>query len=523
MSLSPGSLLEAFRPRYIVHLVLLPAIAGLLLSAAVPPSANSALAIVCLIPLLWKAGQLSYRANALRGVVFTFAFYFFGVSWILDIDGFEVWHMFSIATFLSIGYAVFMIGIRAFASHSAIVQASLSGMLWITLEYLRNHAGFLALPWTGLGQAAVGTPSLLQLAALTGEYGLSFVFVFSNSMLAAAIEPPKRHYRPYYRVRYVAIGAGVPILFAIAGLVRLQVYDSEESMNVLAVHSDRPASVVESYTNGQAFSDLKELTTISREGQAYDLVVWPEGTFKVINAYPFIYGSIHGLSREIDSAIAFGISSGSKYMRKDKPRAAASMINEFALIDWRTENIQTFSKKVLVPFGEYIPLDETIPWPSWLIPDMAQFRVDGKSSIPKTRLDVSLVPVICWENLFADAIRARTVQGPAIGLNISDLSVFRSERAVRQHNAATVMRAVENGIPFIAATNTGPSLLVAPTGQILAQSSYGRQGYVSGVLPIPAHRTPYWRFGDLLVITAALMLALWPLWGSRFHRDDQIA
>lgn len=511
MSLRPGSLLEAFRPRYIAHLVLLPAIAGLLLSAAVPPSANSALGIVCLIPLLWKAGQLSYSANALRGVVFTFAFYFFGVSWILDIDGFEVWHMFSIATFLSIGYAVFMIGVRAFASHSAVVQASVSAMLWITLEYLRNHAGFLALPWTGLGQAAVDTPSLLQLAALTGEYGLSFVFVFSNSMLAAAIEPPKRHYRPYYRIRDVAIGAGVPILIAIAGLARLQLYDSEESMNVLAVHSDRPASVVESHTNGQAFSDLKELTTISMEGQAYDLVVWPEGMFKVINAYPFIYGSIHGLSREIDSAIAFGISSGSKYMRKNQAETVGAMVNQLALIDWRNEKVQNFSKQVLVPFGEYIPLDGLVPWPDWMVPKMVQFRVDGHSSIPKARQDTKLVPVICWENLFADHIRRRTPNGPAIGINISDLSLFRSERAVRQHNAATVMRAVENGMPFVVATNTGPSLLVSPTGEIISRSNYGQAGWVSSDLSIPSERTLYWHLGDAAVLISALVFALWPL------------
>lgn len=511
MSTSPRNPAREARSAIIIHVAVLPAVAGLLLSLSVPPSPSITLGLVCLVPLLWKSGQLGYLANALRGAIFTLAFYFAGVSWILDIEGFELWHMLLIAGYLSIGNVVFMVGVRAFAGHSTVTRSLLAAMLWITLEYLRNNAGFLALPWTGLGQAAVESPSLLQLAAATGEYGISFILVFTNSMFAAAISRPSAQGGWHIRFSLMSVGAGVPLLIAIAGVIRLQLHDPSASMSVVAAHLDRSASLVESHTNGQAFLGLEELTSPLLDARQYDLIVWPEGSFKVINAYPFIYGSIHGFSKRVDSAIAFGISSGSKYMRRDQAGVAASMINQFALIDWRNERIQTFSKKVLVPFGEYVPLDGVLSWPGWLVPEMAQFRVDADSRLPTTRNNVSLVPVICWENLFADAIRSRTPQGPAVGVNISDLSVFKSRRAVMQHNAATVMRAVENGIPFVAATNTGPSFLVSPIGEVVSRSNYGQAGWVSGDLSIPSERTLYWHFGDVAVLISALVLALWPL------------
>lgn len=476
---------------------------------------------MCLVPLLWKAGKFGYAANALRGVVFAFAYYLGTVSWTLNVSGFEPWHLFLVVGFLSISYGFFMIGVRAFSEHSAEVQAVLTGMLWITLEYLRNHAGFLALPWAGLAHAAASTPTALQFASIAGEYGLSFMLVAANTFIASALAVEAGPTASNRRISMLLGGLCLPIFLVSYGAVRLGLYEQGDTVRVLAVHADRSSSLVESHTNGISFAGLTELTADALAGEPPEIVVWPEGSFKLINAYPYIYGSIHEFSEEIDAAVAFGISSGSKYIRKSQAGTAGTMINQLALIDWRSDRVQAFSKQILVPFGEYIPLDDVIPWPEWFIPDMAQFHADDHMSIPKTRRNIQLVPAICWENLFAGAIRSRVPRGRAIGLNISDLSVFRSAQAVQQHNAATLMRAVENGISFVAATNTGPSLLVDPLGRIISSSSPDRPGYVAGSLPTPVNRTPYWYMGDLFVLLAALGLTTWPLWLRREQQGPQ--
>src|SRR5216684_7767218 len=58
--------------------------------------------------------------------------------------------------------------------------------LWVTFEFVRAHLPEISFPWNLLGYPAAGNLGLVQLAAITGIYGLSFLVAGFNALLAWA-------------------------------------------------------------------------------------------------------------------------------------------------------------------------------------------------------------------------------------------------------------------------------------------------------------------------------------------------
>jgi apolipoprotein N-acyltransferase len=56
--------------------------------------------------------------------------------------------------------------------------------LWVSLEVYRTWLPEISFPWNLLGYPAAANVALVQLTALTGIYGLSFVVAAFNSLLA---------------------------------------------------------------------------------------------------------------------------------------------------------------------------------------------------------------------------------------------------------------------------------------------------------------------------------------------------
>ena len=84
----------------------------------------------------------------------------------------------------------------------------LAPALWVTLDYLRAHAGFLALPWATLAHSQHRNLPLLQVATVAGEYGVTFLVVLGNAALAGLVA--RRAWRS-------ALVAGLLVALAHAG------------------------------------------------------------------------------------------------------------------------------------------------------------------------------------------------------------------------------------------------------------------------------------------------------------------
>ncbi|MBL39623.1 MAG: apolipoprotein N-acyltransferase [Xanthomonadales bacterium] len=500
-------------------MVILPAFSGGLLAVAVTPDPNVALALVFLVPMF--IGRPCGTLEAfVRGLMLGIAYYLGTVSWTLNVHGFEVWHLMPIVLYLSVSYGVWSIGLEMTRSESAYLQPAILASLWVVLEYVRNTVGFLALPWAGVAHGFLDAAELRQFAAVFGEYGLAFFAVFFSASLGRAISELGRGKPWAPSAKAVSVSLAFALSLFAFGFARLATLEPVDEISVRVVQAGK----IDAGPPGQnSIESLAALSRIERDGDGgADLIVWPEGAVKLINRFPFVYGEIFQLSEELGAPIVFGASSGSKYLRRNSDQAAGQMINELVIIDGARDGLQKYAKRKLVPFGEYIPMAGRVDWPDWLVPEIIQVEVPPgpPQALAISSPEIAVVPAICWENIFAANIRSVVPAGAAVGVNISNLSIFASRKAAVQHNSSTVFRAIENGIAFVLATDTGPSWLVGPGGEIMASTAYGAPRSTQAVVPVFAERTLYWKIGDVLVFACAILLMGWA--ARRTLRGDDV-
>ncbi len=117
--------------------------------------------------------------------------------------------------------------------------------------------------------------------------------------------------------------------------------------------------------------------------------------------------------------------------------------------------------------------------------------------------------LICWENLFADLARSTTRDGAQILLQLTNDAWFGRTAAAAQHNLASILRAVENGVPIAIASNAGPSQVIDGSGRIVASAgpAFG-EGIAVASVTLRSRTTFYSRAGDWLLVPALALAAL---------------
>ena len=168
-----------------------------------------------------------------------------------------------------------------------------------------------------------------------------------------------------------------------------------------------------------------------------------------------------------------------------------------------------YRKRRLVPFGEYTPLDGVVAWPRWLVVPVESGVAGEPDPAPLRAGSIAVGVLICWENLFAELARGTTAGGAQILVQLTNDAWFGRTAASAQHNLASVLRAVENGVPIAIASNTGPSQVIDGSGHVVASISqpFG-EGVAIASAPLRNRTTFYSRTGDWLFFPALALVAL---------------
>ena len=168
---------------------------------------------------------------------------------------------------------------------------------------------------------------------------------------------------------------------------------------------------------------------------------------------------------------------------------------------------QTYRKRHLVPFGEFIP-----PGFAWVLAilhipmsDMSR----GTATQPPiaaggTRFGVA----ICYEDMFGEEV-IDALPAAGVLVNVSNDAWFGHSLEQEQHLQASQMRALETGRWMVRSTNTGVTAAIDPRGHVVSKlAEYTRGTLVATVVPRTG-RTPYARTGNLpvLAITFAALVA----------------
>lgn len=497
------------------------------------------IAWVGMIPLLLSisggSSKKAFLLSLISGVIFFTAVF----SWTFEIPRYKLLHHALLGLYTGLYFGVFGWAFNFISRRCGIVTAlSSAPFLWVALEYLRSNFFFLALPWALLAHSQYKYPWIIQFAAITGAYGISFLIVLVNSTLAllflisfsrlmiltrSEIDLPSKKSTLALILSAVVL-TGLALLYGNSILAR-PLSGNEIKLSVLQGNIDRQKKADPKKYAAQI---LQTYTNLTRQAAADkpDLILWPEAST------PGFVLKNRSLSRKISTLIAeiktpflIGSSEYPKFI-KDRPLRPEDVGNTALYFSSEGKYIGQYLKIHLVPFGEYIPYQSFISWPSFIVPeDKKTFEIPGKDYTLFSLGDTKFGAIICWEVVFPQLFRSFVRTGANFMINLTNEGWFGDSAAPYQMAAIVAIRAAENRVPVARAANTGISCFIDASGRItgIVKDSTNKHTFVEGYLTMPIRpskdQTFYTRHGDVFaglnVIIAIGLIIVCPILGKR--------
>jgi apolipoprotein N-acyltransferase len=386
---------------------------------------------------------------------------------------------------------------------------------WVTLEFLRGHV-LSGLPWMLLGYSQYRWLPIIQIADMTGVYGVSWLIVLVNLALADLV-----------RWRWCAIARKPPPalvwktpVMALLLLLAALIY-GQNALSRMEHANDQPTVAIglvqpnidQAHKWDQAYRrDTMEryARLTARAAVGTDLVVWPEAaTPFFFEEEPLYRSEVTALARRYRVALLFGSPALRRY-----PDGRPYLLNSAYLLSPDGQILGRYDKRHLVPFGEYIPLHSSLLFfLDKLVEGIGDFEAGTDATVltPPVRAgspQLRLSTVICYEVIFPDLVREFVAQGATLMVTITNDAWFGHSAAPYQHFAMAVFRAVENRISVARAANTGISGLIDPAGHILKATPIFTEQAVTGELPLRWMRSLYTQYGDVFAYACAIITCL---------------
>ena len=483
-------------------------VSGGLLAAAFPKLGLSILAWVAFVPLLLACGRKSAGKAFKLGFVSGIAAYAGILYWInIVVTTYGKLHpvvsfivFMILVVYLAAYVGVFMYLVRKAEEKGVPVLLSFP-VLWVALEYLRSFllTGF---PWASLGYSQYSVLSLIQIADVTGVYGVSFLIALANAVVYELIKGVVKKERSIHPGRGVVIFL---ILFAatvVYGFTKLDRAETGTPIRVALVQGNIDQSVKWDPAYQEATVAIYERLTRLAGAPGVDLVVWPE------SAAPFYlqdgesYSSrIKGLATMVNAHLVVGSPAYDNEGGVIKYRNSAFLISPQSGIAGRSDKVH------LVPFGEYVPLAKLLPFVHKLVVGVGDFS-PGAGTVPLSIGNGKIGVLVCFEGIFPELSRSYVQSGSRMLVNITNDAWYGRSSAPYQHLSMTVFRAVENRVPLVRAANTGISAIIDSEGRIKKQTELFQEAFVNGEVILGTKNTLYSRFGDVFAKVCLLLSAL---------------
>ncbi len=347
------------------------------------------------------------------------------------------------------------------------------GVFWVLLEFIRSKilTGF---PWMLIGYTQYNFLPFIQVASFGGIYIVSFLVVFFNLSIYVLFEKER------YKI--------LPLLCSIIIFILVVVYGKNEIENVKKTFAKKRGMKVilvqgnidqsQKWEKNLQKEIIKKHLDMTRKNLDRDtkLVVWSETALPVIlGADAEVTEFFKEETKVLDIPLITGYV-GFKWDEKGKPGLTNS-----AGIFYKGELIDRYDKVHLVPFGEYVPLQQILFFVNKLVATAGDF-LQGEAIKPCKFNNLSYGIMICYESIFPEISKTLNILGADMLVNITNDAWFGHSPAPYQHFAMSIFRAVENRKYLIRVANTGISGIITPWGEPIGVTSLYKDEVVKGVV-----------------------------------------
>ncbi|MCF6290102.1 MAG: apolipoprotein N-acyltransferase [Desulfobacterales bacterium] len=529
---TPAPLFRHNRSRVALALV-----SSLLLVLAAPGLGDLwPLAWIGLVPLLLAIRSRSPVRAAGLGFVAGLLYYIVLLSWVVIALGrygnlpwwLSLAALFLLAAYMAGYFAVFA-AIVAWGQRRNLPLLWIGPWLWVVLDFLRGRL-FSGFPWQDLAYTQYRVPGLIQVADLTGHYGVTFLIVLVNCLIfqlflvflprsAGAESAACRSMRNQATlVAAVALLAGALFYNGLRSAQVAAVVATAPTLEVAVVQGNIPQerkwNPLMQRRTLEIYTDLSQ-QALAETGNPDTLLIWPE---TALPFYPRTSPLFGELCRDFVKRNQLWLLTGTPYFQTSAT-GEVHYFNSSLLLDPQGKSSGRYDKQHLVPFGEYMPLRRYLPLPRALVESVGDFT-PGAARPPLSCQKARIGVLICFESIFPELARAWARQGATLLVNQTNDAWYGRSGAPWQHLSNAVFRAIETRRSLARAANTGVSGFVDPLGRLTATSPLFEPCYLTAALPLLDEKTFYVRHGPWFVWLCAGVVLLGAGTGFARHRRD---
>ena len=492
--------------------LILPVISGILLALSFPRFGQPIFAWVALAPVIVAVFDIHRRTPEFRagraflpGFVAGLAYFGGTVYW----TGTVVTQFGGLATpvgvivaallvaYLSLFPALFTLALGWLGAKYGRRAILMAPAVWVTTELGRTYfwSGF---PWLLLGYSQTTLLPVAQFASVVGVFGMSALVALVSAALAFFV---------LSRSKESLIMLGVTA----AVLVGVMTWGNQRLGNDLRVREGRPVRVAfiqgnilqdEKWDPSRAGAILNTYLDMTREAAAKgaQLVIWPESS----TPFPFMDDKgggekIRAVVRETGIELLLG--------SDQVDHATKSYYNAAFLVRKDGSVAGVYQKMHLVPFGEFVPLQQLLFFVGPLVEQVGGFTAGREMVVlPTTHGPISTA--ICYEIVFPRLVGESVSRGSQLLTTITNDAWYGHSSAPYQHFLQASMRAIEQGRYLARAANTGITGFVDPYGRVLQQSEIFQRAILIDDVRLLDVPTTYGKIGDLVAYICAALTAV---------------
>jgi apolipoprotein N-acyltransferase len=400
------------------------------------------------------------------------------------------------------------------AFRSPVYALLATPFFWVALELF--SARFTKVPWDLLGYSQVGNFLLTSVAPWTGVYGITFLLVAGNALIAGGIlaSTGKR------RLVLLTIGFLVVLVLqngdhfappsapspATAVLVQqnLNVNQDNRWPGAEYEHHVSEFAKLSTRTCGPFLAGMPDLNAYPvtpdcpEQPVMPDVILWPESPAPFLDKDPRLLTALRDLAVYMHAPVIAGTTSLDAHGDRFDMYNSALFVRPDGTVAGRYDKIH------LVPWGEYIPYKSFFSFAKNLT-QQAGDMTHGWRRVVFSSDGHRFGVFICYEEIFGDEVRLFAKQGAQVLVNISNDGWYGDTCAPWQTLNMSRMRAIENRRWLLRDTNTGITTVIDPYGRLTASvqrhaltSLAARYGYRSD-------QTFYTLHGDLFAYLCGII------------------
>ncbi len=470
------------------------------------------IALIALIPVFMVIKNTTFKCVWFYGFLFGLCYYFFFNYWLKGFHPLAI----LIAPIIK-GFEMMLLFLALKASVCFFPKKGylLQPVIWVSYAYLAE-SWFAGYPYGNIVYALYRYNVLIQIADITGIWGILFMMVLPQAFLANAlidkINSPSFSLKSYFkRELWVEIIYVLLLVITIVyGIVKLAYWTDrtpDKTWRVATVQHNHDSWKGGYTTYLQNFNNLRKSTLESLSSDP-DIVVWSETAFVPSVSWHLNYyqeGSgwedIANLTREF---VQFGkdlpvplLTGNPKGVIDDPTMPAYDENGVQNRVDYNTvilfddgEIIEEYKKQHLVPFTEHFPYEKQLPWLyNLLLANDYNWWEKGDEAVVFDLDGIKFSTPICYEDSFGNLNAQFVANGADVIVNMTNDNWSKKASAEWQHAAIAAFRSVETRKSMIRGTNSGITCLITPDGKIHDPMEPFTRGWKLYQVPVYTHES----------------------------------